>query len=202
MNLVSAIKRIDFRSTKVQIFLIIILSGIIGAALYYQYYLIPKKDEIKNLRETFKKKQDKLNEILSMKPRREELREKISLQKAELDSLRSQFPDKKETPQLIQNITRLAHKTGILTVKFNPLQDVIKEHYIENIYTMSVIGGYHELATFFNCLAELELIINLSDVSIRTNPRIENSIAESKNHNRSIKSIMATFNMKTFSSEK
>jgi type IV pilus assembly protein PilO len=202
MSLISSIKRIDFRNTKVQAVLIITLSGMIGAALYFQYYLVPKKEEIKNLSISYKKKQNELNKILSMKTHLEELRKNVAIRNAKLDSLRSIFPDKKEIPQLIHNITKLAHKTGILTVKFNPLQDVVKEFYIENIYTMSVIGGYHELASFFNYLAELDLIINLSDVSIRTNPGIENSIIESKDHNRSIHSIIATFSMTTFSSKK
>lgn len=202
MNILNKLKNTDFKNTKVQIVIILLMSGVISTGLYYKYILIPKKAKIKSLSSTFKKKQDELNNILSMKTLREKLRKNVDKRKTELDSLRSIFPDKKEIPQLIHNITKLARKTGIITVRFNPLEDVVKEFYVENKYTMSVLGGYHELATFFNYLAELDLIINLSEVSIRTNPGIKNSIIEAKSHNRPIQSVIASFSMTTFSSKK
>ncbi len=104
--------------------------------------------------------------------------------------------------RLIREITKGASQQGIFSRKVNLPPDVVREHYIENSYYMSVIGGYHELASFFSYLADFELIINLSNVAIRMNPGVASSISNFETHGGTIKTVVATFTMTTFSSKK
>jgi type IV pilus assembly protein PilO len=112
------------------------------------------------------------------------------------------FPDQKEIPKLIREITGVARASGIYTTRFNPLPDIQREYYVENRYDLSVTGGYHQLAQFFSFLANMPLIINLSNVVISQNPSLEQSKQEAEEHGTPITSIMATFQMTTFSSKK
>ncbi len=195
-------RKIDIRNPKIQAMIGIIVACVALTVLWYQYIYVEKKIEKEELKDAFEIKQNELNKIYLLKPRLKRMRKDISLMQVQLDSLRSIFPDKKEIPKLIRQITRVASQSGIFTRKFNPLPDVVREHYIENSYAMSVIGGYHELASFFSYLADFELIINLSNVAIRMNPGVAASITEYETHGGVVKTVVATFTMTTFSSKK
>lgn len=195
-------KKIDFKDRKIQIGAIIILSTIILGFLWYQNIIIAKTEQRDDLKVDYQKKQDKLNRIYAMRPHLQELRENVAMLNTKLDSLRSIFPDQKEVPALVKDIVRVAHKAGITTSKYTPKEPIVKEHYIENIDSVRVAGGYHELARFFNHLASFEMIINLSDMHIKTNPRIQSYITDYKEYGEEIKSLEASFNMTTFSSRK
>ncbi len=196
------LKKIDFKSPRVQIVIGVLLVTILAAFLWYQFIITPKDEKVKTLKIQYKEKQNKLNNIYAMKPQLKKLRETVNSLNKELDSLRSIFPDEKEIPKLIKEITRVGSKAGIYTIKFNPLPDSTREYYVENNYFMSVIGSYHGLAAFFNYLAEFDLIINLTKVNIKTNPSIQPSILKYEEHGETIQSIIATFNLTTFSSKK
>lgn len=194
--------KIDFKSQKVQMVLLIVLIGALLSFLWYNYIILEKRTQLGKLLTEYEKKQNELNNIYAMRPQLTKLRENVARMNVQLDSLRSIFPDKKEIPRLIREITNGAIKSVVFTRRFNPLPDVEKEYYIENRYAMTISGGYHEVASFFNYLANFGLIINLTNVSIRTNPDIVNSIKEYEEHGGSIQSVITTFNMTTFSSRK
>lgn len=196
------LKKIDFKDKKIQIGAIILLSTIILGFLWYQNIILDKVQKRNDLEIDYQKKQDKLNRIYAMRPHLQELRENVAMLNTKLDSLRSIFPDQKEVPTLVKDIVRVAHKAGITTSKYTPKDPIVKEHYIENIDSVRVAGGYHELARFFNHLAGFEMIINLSDMHIKTNPRIQKYITDYKEYGEEIKSLEASFNMTTFSSRK
>jgi type IV pilus assembly protein PilO len=198
----SDLKKIDFKNPRIQAMAGIIVACVAVTALWYQYIFTEKLRRVEELKVEYQNKQDELNKINSMQPKLARLRDDIQVLQIQLDSLRSIFPDRKEIPKLIREITRVAGESGIFTSKFNPLPDVTREHYIENNYFMSVVGGYHSLASFFSYLAEFELIINLTNVSIRMNPGVSASIAEYEVHGGTIKTVLATFTMTTFSSKK
>lgn len=202
MKLPKFLADFDVRSPKIQIMLGIIIVTLLSVYLWYSFVFDARIDKKKELDGHYQIKQNELNNIYAMKPQLKNLRESITQLQVQLDSLRSIFPDKKEIPKLINEITRVANSAGIFTNKFNPLPDVTREHYVENNYYMSVIGGYHELATFFSHLADFELIINLSNVAIRLNPGVTSSISVYELHGGTINTVVATFTMTTFSSRK
>lgn len=195
-------KKIDIKDKKVQIGIIVLLVTIIVGFLWYDSIITNKSQQVKDLEIDYQKKQDKLNRIYAMRPHLQELRENVAMLNTKLDSLRSIFPDQKEVPTLVKDIVRVAHKSGITANKYTPKTPIVKEHYIENIDSVRVTGGYHELATFFNYLAGFEMIINLTDVNIKTNPLIQTYIKNYKDYGEEIKSLEASFNMTTFSSKK
>ncbi len=147
-------------------------------------------------------KQKELNSILALKPQLNRIEVEINKAQHRLDSLKSIFPDRKEIPKLIREITGVARASGIFTTKFIPRPDVEKEYYIENRYDLGIIGGFHDLGRFFSFLANMPLIINMSNVSIRTNPSIEESKKMSEDHGLPMATIVATFTMTTFSSKR
>ena len=194
--------RLDLKNPRTRNILIIVAVGLAGAVLWHQTVYTEKRKTVDALHREIERKQNELNNILALKPQLKKLEKDIAVAQVRLDSLKSMFPDQKEIPKLIREITSVARASEIYTTKFNPLPDIQREYYVENRYDMTVSGGYHQLAEFFSFLANLPLIINLTGVSIHTNSGLDAAKKEAEEHGGPISSIVASFQMTTFSSKK
>jgi type IV pilus assembly protein PilO len=194
--------KVDFKKPRVRNVLIILAVGLVLGFLWYQFVYVGINEETIRLESDLKKKQAELNNILILKPQLKTLEKDIAAAGVRLDSLKSMFPDQKEIPKLIREITGVARASNIYTTRFNPQPDVQREYYVENRYDLSVTGGYHQLAQFFSFLANMPLIINLSNVSIHENPSLAQSKKEAEEHGIPVTSITASFQMTTFSSKR
>jgi type IV pilus assembly protein PilO len=194
--------KLDFKNPKVRNPLLIVIIGIAGIGYWYSMIYQEKDLAIHKFEQDLSVKQKELNGILALKPQLNRIQAEIALAQHRLDSLKSIFPDRKEIPKLIREITGIARATGIFTAKFNPSSDIEKEYYIESRYNLAVAGGYHDLARFFSFLANMPLIINVNNVSFHANPDVENSKKLSEQHGSPVSSINASFTMTTFSSKK
>jgi type IV pilus assembly protein PilO len=194
--------KIDLKNQNVRNILIIAAIGIAGMLLWYQTVYVERQSTVNSLHRELDRKQSELNSILALKPQLKKLEKDIAVAQVRLDSLKSMFPDQKEIPKLIREITSVARASEIYTTRFNPLPDIQREYYVENRYDMTVSGGYHQLAEFYGFLANLPLIINLSNVSIKVNGGLAQSKKEAEEHGGPVSSIVASFQMTTFSSKK
>jgi type IV pilus assembly protein PilO len=195
--------KINVRDPKVQRYAVFALVAIIVVVVWQQRVYRVKQTKLKSLQTTYEEKQRQLNAIRAMKPQLERLRREIVVERVALDSLKAMFPDQKEVPKLIQEITRQAQQTNIYTTKFSPLQDIQREYYVENHYSLSLWGNYHDFAAFLSHLANIKLIINLSKVEIKMHPELVSVSERRTGLATDVKySTMATFEMTTFSSRK
>jgi type IV pilus assembly protein PilO len=194
-------KKPNLRDPKTRNAALIILMGA-GLMVYgYYEYIQTGIEKLAGLKTTYAQKETELNQILTMKTRLSSLKRQIVADSLKLDSLRLKFPDKKAIPKLLQDLTKVASATGIATVKFKPMPDIVKEYYVENNYSITIEGGYHDLAEFFSFLANMPLIINLGGVSIRANPESLLNRKENDYQETAVRTIVATFTLTTFSSK-
>jgi type IV pilus assembly protein PilO len=194
--------KLNFKNPHLRNILIISAVGAASVVLWHQFVFAGIQRDTNNLKAELTRKQNELNSIQVLKPQLKKLEKDIVAASVKLDSLKSMFPDQKEIPKLIREITGVARASNIYTTRFNPLPDVQREYYVENRYDLSVTGGYHQLAQFFSFLANMPLIINLSNMSIQTNPSLAQSKQEAEEHGTPITSVVTSFQMTTFSSKK
>ncbi len=194
------IKKKEFKDPILIGFVSIVFATILIDTLIYTQLIAKQMERKKEKKEELSSKKQELNSIYAMKPRLESLREEQERKQATLDSLRDLFPDKIETPKLMRDIVRVARHSGVKSLSFSPEPDSVKKHYVENRNTMSVRAGYHELAKFFNYLANFKQIINLTEVEMKSSRELKKSMERAEKHGGSIKSIDATFGITTFSS--
>jgi type IV pilus assembly protein PilO len=193
---------LDMSNPRVRIGLLILLIGLVGGWAYFHYVIGALEDRCEELQATHTRKREELVEITSMKRQLNVLRDEMARYELQLDSLRSKFPDRKEIPKLIREITRVARQARVSPKKFNPLPDNKREFYVENNYAMAVVGGYHELAVFFSHLANLPLIINLSDMKVTTASGLTRKVRRFEEHGGALHTVEASFKMTTFSSSR
>ena len=195
------IPQLNLRDPKIRIIAICAAVIVVGSYLWYNKSIATKRAKVMELTNTFDARQKKLNSILAMKPQRDKLQMEITIKQTKLDSLKAIFPDRKEIPKLIHEITRLSQASNVFTTKFNPLTDVVMEYYIENQYNIELRGTYHDFGDFLSRLANLKLIINLGGMKIAT-IQIPARAGGEEDPGENIFAISATFRMTTFSSKR
>ncbi len=77
-----------------------------------------------------------------------------------------QLPGKTEIPSLIVDISQTGLAAGLSEKLFQPLAEVPKDFYAEKPITISLSGGYHEIANFVSGIAALPRIVTLHDINI------------------------------------
>ena len=76
------------------------------------------------------------------------------------------LPEKEEIPSLLTSISRSGQDVGLEFLLFEPKTEMRKEFYAEIPVAMQVVGGYHDLAIFFDKVARLSRIVNIKNISM------------------------------------
>ena len=116
----------------------------------------------------------------SFKRKREELEEQL---KAALEKL----PESSDLPALLTNITGLGKKSGLEIQTFKQGKKIDRGFYSEQQIELEFSGAYHDIGLFFDRIASLSRIVNLSDLTFT----VESETGETPL--LSVKGIAATF---------
>lgn len=81
-------------------------------------------------------------------------------------ALLRQLPSDTEVPGLLEDITRTGLGSGLEFEEIKLQPEVVQQFYIELPIQISVVGGYHDLATFVSGVASLPRIVTLHDFEI------------------------------------
>lgn len=161
-------------SPKYKAIILVVVFLIIGA-LYYTMYFQPMLDRRVAL-------EDDLDTLQRQIVVKERVARQIEKHKRELADLRknlqlamARLPEQKEIPGLLSSVSQAGIKLGLDFVLFEPLSSVPKEFYAEIPVRITVTGGYHDLALFFEKVAKLPRIVNIEDIKInrRSGPATE-----------------------------
>jgi type IV pilus assembly protein PilO len=79
----------------------------------------------------------------------------------------SLLPREKEVAQLLRKVTRAGSQSGVQFELFEPGKPVVKEFITENPVNVKVRGDYHEVGVFLSKVANLDRIINVTDLRIK-----------------------------------
>jgi type IV pilus assembly protein PilO len=77
-----------------------------------------------------------------------------------------QLPGETEIPSLIVDISQTGLAAGLQEKLFQPQSEIPKDFYAEKPITISLSGGYHEIANFVSGVAALPRIVTLHDINI------------------------------------
>ncbi|GLK91506.1 type 4a pilus biogenesis protein PilO [Pseudomonas turukhanskensis] len=82
-------------------------------------------------------------------------------------ALLRQLPSDTEVPGLLEDITRTGLGSGLEFEEIKLLPESTQQFYIELPIQISVVGAYHDLATFVSGVASLPRIVTLHDFAIK-----------------------------------
>ena len=147
-----------------------ILVGILLLIIVLYYFLfysghVSNREENKN---KLTKKQHELDEqrvVLADLPR---FRKETEEMKKKRQAALKQLPDKKDIDKLLQDISFHAVESGLEVVLFKPQPEIGKNFYAEIPVDVKLSGTFHDLAHFFDKIANLSRIVNISNIVIDT----------------------------------
>ncbi|MFH1845747.1 MAG: type 4a pilus biogenesis protein PilO [bacterium] len=74
------------------------------------------------------------------------------------------LPELNEMPNLLRKVTAAGQQSGVEFMLFRPEQVMNKGFYADNPISVTVQGGYHQTGVFLSRLANLNRIINVSEL--------------------------------------
>jgi len=164
-SLAPVIERIE-RLSKLQ--RILIYAGtvivLVGAFVYFSY--MPKLKEIGKLKVKQNELQKKLQTAKKNAAQLDYYRARMREAETKFKIAKRALPDKKEIPTLIDGISQAAHDAGLDILVFTPKPEVRKEFYAQVPIAIKVSGDYHDVAVFFDMVAGLPRIVNVTDIAI------------------------------------
>ena len=173
MNLVDELRNLDvndvgrwpiiFRAAVIGILFTVVLS------MGVYWFIIEDKaphlkrvqDEEQTLRVSFENKQKKAANYDAYKTQLAQMRQSFG-------TMLRQLPGKTEIPSLIVDISQTGLAAGLQEKLFLPQAEVPKDFYAEKPITISLSGGYHDIANFVSGVAALPRIVTLHDINITT----------------------------------
>jgi type IV pilus assembly protein PilO len=112
------------------------------------------------------KKQQELNEQLVILADLPKFRQETADMKGKRQKALEQLPNEKDIDKLLEDISSLAIESGLEILLFKPQQEVRRNFYAEIPVELKLSGGYHDLALFYDKIASLPRIVNVSDLLI------------------------------------
>ncbi|MCH8301191.1 MAG: type 4a pilus biogenesis protein PilO [Proteobacteria bacterium] len=171
MNLVEELQNLDvndvgrwplaFRAAVIAIVFVVVLG--MGVYLFIIEDKAPQlqrvQDEEQTLRVSFENKQKKAANYDAYKAQLAQMEQSFG-------TMLRQLPGKTEIPSLIVDISQTGLAAGLQEKLFQPQAEIPKDFYAEKPITISLSGGYHEIANFVSGVAALPRIVTLHDISI------------------------------------
>ncbi|MBT8765672.1 type 4a pilus biogenesis protein PilO [Metapseudomonas boanensis] len=97
----------------------------------------------------------------------EAYKEQMKEMETSFGALLRQLPSDTEVPGLLEDITRTGLGSGLEFEQIKLMPESVQQFYIELPIQISVVGGYHDLATFVSGVASLPRIVTLHDFEIK-----------------------------------
>jgi type IV pilus assembly protein PilO len=171
MNLVEELQSLDvndigrwpfvFRAGVIALVFVVVLGlGIYWTIIEDKYPQLQRvQEEEQTLRVAFENKQRKAANYDAYKAQ-------LSQMEQSFGTMLRQLPGKTEIPSLIVDISQTGLAAGLQEKLFVPQGEIPRDFYAEKPITISLAGGYHEIANFVSGIAALPRIVTLHDINI------------------------------------
>lgn len=168
----------------------LIVGLVIGALLFWlahYLWLAPIKRDIASLQGRLEDLQTKIQEGRSARARLPQFREQVRRLELELDKLLRILPARLNTQEILRNVRNLAERGDFDLKVFQPGRLTDKDFYKEWPITITLDGGYHNLAIFFDEIRRFPRIFNIENLTIRALPK------QSQGHTLTTSFVAKTF---------
>lgn len=148
-------------SPKIQLVIVVGLLVVISGALYWFMY---KDMDVQNraVRAQVKAKQEENAALMPYENKKADMERKIATLKDQLEQMKRIVPDEKEAPQFMQMIEAEARRAGIEIRRYTAKPTAAREFFTEVPWDMDLDGPYYSMLHFFENVAHLDRIINVS----------------------------------------
>ena len=180
-----------------QAIIMVVIAAVLGGLGWY-LLIQPKMDANDKQQALLDQKNKENADLRSYVPKLDELNRQIGTLQQQLEIQRKIVPDEKEADKFMNLMEDTASNAGIQVRRYSAQPVNTKEFYSEVPFQMDVDGQYYAVVSFFDRVAKLERIINISALKVATVKKpTDASVKKSYPYNPS-ESIVASFVATTF----
>ena len=137
--------------------LVAVVFGVYG----YLFYS-PAREELQRVQKQEQELQRNVSEVRSIVANLAAFEQELTDLERKLKLALRQLPDRKELPVLLTDISSLGKDAGLEFEAFRTRDEVERGLYAEVPIEIEFSGGYHDIARFFDRVANLPRIVNVS----------------------------------------
>jgi type IV pilus assembly protein PilO len=161
----------NLREPKAQRILLGCLALIVGGYVYFGTSLLPFNYPVRKARiaaleaehEKLAAEVEKARKVVGDLARLEAEYERLHDQWLSAQEL---LPEEKEMPDLLRQVTTAGSRAGVEFARFKPGSPVTFEFHTGHPIAVTVRGNYHQVGAFLGRLANMERIVNVSDLAL------------------------------------
>ena len=154
----------------------LILAGIGVAALGYLYFFStfvpfghrPLAAEHSQLEEQYKQLSSDLSKARQSINDLEEVERQYQVITTRWQVATQLLPEQREVANLLRKVTLVGQQAGVEFELFKPKPQIPGEIYTENPVEVRVVGGYHQVGSFLAEVANLDRIVNVTGMSLKS----------------------------------
>lgn len=141
--------------------------GALIVVFYVFWFSLPRSQEIAEIQHTIQALEAERTQLRKTLANRQHIEAESRAVEAAFNQAQAQLPERKEIPELLRQVSRLGRDSGLEVILFRQQPEQIRELYAEVPVQMSVRGGYHDIALFFDQVRRLDRIVNVADVRLQ-----------------------------------
>ncbi len=143
-----------------------IMGAIVIAAAAYFLLLAPAEAEVSQYRGELSSLQSEIVRSKAIVADLLKYRREVTELEARLNALKDRLPGEKEIPTLYRSVSDAATASGLAVSLFQPRPPVVKDYYSEIPITVSAEAGYHQIGEFFERVAKLARVVNVTEIKL------------------------------------
>jgi type IV pilus assembly protein PilO len=180
---------------------VLLIIAYMGYSFYDTEY-VDYSMKVERLDSDIRKKKGELRQILAQKQRLKDLEAEIELANVEFAKLQEMFPDEELIPRRLIDLTAVTRKSLTIPTKFLPLRVEEKEFYKENHYAITISSSFHALGMLFGEVANFRYPTAINKLQIEKAPDLDKEVEDAKEHGETPRTIVANFQLTTFTSKR
>jgi type IV pilus assembly protein PilO len=145
--------------------ILFLAAAMVGAAYYYIYFN-PMYQANQQLETKIKEKRDENERLKTFEPKLLEVNRNMAILQQQLEIQKRIVPDDKDADQFIKLLHDTAATSGIEIRRYTAMPVSNKEFYSEVPFAIDIDGPYYSVLNFFQRVAELERIVNVSNMQM------------------------------------
>jgi len=177
--------------------ILLLATVLVTVGLYFTVFK-SKRDANDQAQQALNTKLRENAELESYRPKLKDMERQVANLKQQLDIERRIVPDDKEVDNFIKMLDAEALKTGIEIRRYTAKPVTTKDYYTEVPFEIEIDGPYYSVLNFFDRVAKLERIVNISNVLIASTRRTADAKVKHTYQYAPSESIVATCQASTY----
>jgi len=143
-----------------------VVIAVVIFGMFFLLYYRPKNNELKNISSERIRTENEVKILNQKEKELQAIEKELITMNIKLNQLETIIPQKEEIDIILRRIQELAYDSRINIREFISKPLIDKEYFSEKPINMKISGSYHNLATFFNQLANFSRLFNIENFKI------------------------------------